>query len=50
VGSFTKGIHFKDALHVAIALHAGCGFLVSFNIKDFLPASSMIKVVLPGDF
>jgi predicted nucleic acid-binding protein len=42
--------HFKDSLHVAIAIHFKCDCIVTFNIKDFLNARKVIDVFTPGDY
>ena len=45
-----KGVHFHDALHVAITLHFKCDCIVTFNVKDFEKASYKIMVFEPGTF
>jgi predicted nucleic acid-binding protein len=44
------GIHFQDAVHVAVALRTKCDFIVTFNIKDFEKAREKIKIAEPKDF
>ncbi len=39
--------HFQDALHVLLAVKAGAKFLVTRNIKDFLPFRNLIEIKLP---
>ena len=45
-----KGIHWSDAMHVKIAVESGCCMIVTFNKKDFEPASSLIQIIEPREF
>jgi len=45
----TLGIHKGDAFHVALAMHFKCDCIVTFNLKDFLPAREWIKVCEPSE-
>jgi predicted nucleic acid-binding protein len=42
--------HFKDSLHLALAMHFECDCIVTFNAKDFENAKKVISVLLPGDY
>ena len=42
-------IHFPDSLHVVLALESRSEYIVTFNIKDFLPANRWIKVIKPDE-
>ena len=44
------GIHYPDYLHVAFAIKAGCDCIVTFNVKDFLPARKLISIFDPSEF
>ena len=46
----TKGVHYSDALHTAIAIAFKCNCIVTFNIKDFEKIRHEIKSVEPADF
>ncbi|MFH1751576.1 MAG: PIN domain-containing protein [archaeon] len=46
---FRKGIHFADALHVALAVRANCEILLTFNKKDFKLVEGIIKVREPKE-
>lgn len=51
IGKFvSRGLHYTDAVHVAVALKERCDFIVTFNIKDFQKVSDEIKVVQPSEF
>ena len=39
--------HFQDALHVILAVKAGAKFLITRNVKDFLPFRNFIEIKLP---
>lgn len=44
------GVPRSDAAHVAIAVHARCDCIVTFNVRDFEPARHRIKVCEPKDY
>jgi len=44
------GSHFKDSLHVALAIHFKCDLIVTFNTKDFENAKKFIKVISPAEY
>ena len=44
------GIHYPDSLHIAFALEAKCDCIVTFNLKDFLPACKYIQIISPDLF
>jgi hypothetical protein len=37
-----------DAMHVAHAIHNSCDMIVTFNVRDFLPAQKYIPIVEPA--
>lgn len=43
------GVHKADALHVAIAINAGCNFIVTFNKKDFPAVEDLIQIQEPEE-
>jgi predicted nucleic acid-binding protein len=44
---YLKGVHYPDSLHAAFAVAYNCEAIITFNKKDFLPASSLISVLEP---
>lgn len=42
--------HFKDSLHVALAMHFKCDCIVTFNAKDFEKAKKFIQILLPEEY
>ncbi|MBU2099816.1 type II toxin-antitoxin system VapC family toxin [Candidatus Micrarchaeota archaeon] len=51
IGNFvSKGLHYTDAVHAAIALKEKCDCIITFNIKDFEKVSDKIKVFQPSEF
>ncbi|MCX6803515.1 MAG: type II toxin-antitoxin system VapC family toxin [Candidatus Diapherotrites archaeon] len=44
------GIHYPDSFHVALAIISKCDCIVTFNLRDFLPAKKLINVLSPEDF
>ncbi|MFH1588875.1 MAG: type II toxin-antitoxin system VapC family toxin [Candidatus Diapherotrites archaeon] len=51
LNEFTKkGIHYSDAVHIAIALKHKCDCIVTFNSKDFNKIKDKIQVFEPNEF
>ena len=42
-----KGIHFEDAMHVALAIKAKCDCIITFNKKDFEVTQDLIPAEEP---
>ncbi|MFH0970840.1 MAG: PIN domain-containing protein [Candidatus Diapherotrites archaeon] len=42
------GIHYPDALHVALAIYYQCEAIITFNVHDFLPAKK-IRIIDPRE-
>ena len=40
----------EDSCQLQAAVSAGCQYLLTFNVKDYPPAGSQIKVVTPEQF
>ncbi|HZX33836.1 MAG TPA: type II toxin-antitoxin system VapC family toxin [archaeon] len=46
----TGELHFPDSMHAAIAIHFGCGCIVTFNLKDFEKVKRLIEILEPGEY
>jgi predicted nucleic acid-binding protein len=44
------GVHYADALHLAIAIHFHCDALVTLNTKDFNMAKKWVNIIDPREF
>ena len=42
-------IHYPDNIHVALALKSKANAIITWNLKDFLKAKKLIKVLTPSD-
>ncbi len=40
--------HAKDVLNLAAAIHAQAHVLLTFNVKDYRPPASLLRVMTPG--
>ena len=40
----------EDSCQLQAAVSAGCHYLLTFNVKDYPPSGSQIKVVTPEQF
>ncbi|MBN2127687.1 MAG: PIN domain-containing protein [Candidatus Diapherotrites archaeon] len=43
------GIHKRDRMHFFLAIKTGCNAIVTWNLKDFIPAEKFIKIMAPED-